>query len=55
MVMRLETVSSENEFGTQKIRHSRDMTATFRYLENAGGRKPYLLFMIRNNMKRANY
>lgn len=38
MIMRLETMSSENEFGTQKIKHSRDLTATFRYLENSGGK-----------------
>ena len=37
-IMRFETMSSENEFGTQKIRHSRDLTATFRYLENSGGK-----------------
>lgn len=39
MVLGLETVSSENEFGTQKIRHSRDLTATCSCLENSGGKK----------------
>lgn len=39
----LETMSSENKFSREKTRHGRDLTATFRYLENSGGEELYSL------------